>query len=65
MLAPLADVAAGLVPPGWSDTVASLASERSAVEGPGAVRPVATWDPDRSSWRPIEGAAWRQTEGTG
>lgn len=65
VLAPLADVAAGLVPPGWSHTVASLASERSAVEGPGSVRPVATWDPDRSSWRPIEGAAWRQTEGTG
>jgi 2-amino-4-hydroxy-6-hydroxymethyldihydropteridine diphosphokinase len=53
VLAPLADVAAGLVPPGWRETVASAARRRVAIEGPDAVRPIATWDADRESWRSL------------
>ena len=56
VLAPLADVAAGLVPPGWRQTVATAARRRVAIEGPDAVRPIATWDGDRSEWRSLEEA---------
>jgi 2-amino-4-hydroxy-6-hydroxymethyldihydropteridine diphosphokinase len=51
VLAPMADVAAGLVPPGWPETIATASRRRSAIEGPDAVRPIATWDPDRAEWR--------------
>jgi 2-amino-4-hydroxy-6-hydroxymethyldihydropteridine diphosphokinase len=51
VLAPMADVAAGLVPPGWPETIARAAARRATVEGPEAVRPVATWDADRAEWR--------------
>jgi 2-amino-4-hydroxy-6-hydroxymethyldihydropteridine diphosphokinase len=51
VLAPLADLAPGLVPPGWHDTVGSAARRRAAVEGSDAVRPVARWDGD--GWRPL------------
>jgi 2-amino-4-hydroxy-6-hydroxymethyldihydropteridine diphosphokinase len=51
VLAPLADVAAGLVPPGWHETVATAARRRAAVEGPDAVQPIAAWDADRATWR--------------
>ena len=53
VLAPLADVAAGLVPPGWRETVATAAHRRAAIEGPDAVRSIATWDADRETWRPL------------
>jgi 2-amino-4-hydroxy-6-hydroxymethyldihydropteridine diphosphokinase len=53
VLAPLADVAAGLVPPGWPETVATAARRRAAIEGPDAVRPIATWDEDRATWRSL------------
>jgi len=43
VLAPIADLAPGLVPPGWHETVGTAATRRAAVEGPGAVRPVGTW----------------------
>ena len=51
VLAPLADVAAGLVPPGWPETVATATARREVEEGADAVRPVATWDAARSAWR--------------
>jgi len=54
VVAPLADVAAGLVPPGWPETVATMARRRAAIEGPDAVHPVATWDADGETWRSIE-----------
>ena len=57
VLAPLADIAAGLVPPGWGETVASAARRRWATEPPNAVRPIATWDADRSAWRSIDEAS--------
>ena len=52
VLAPLADLAPGLVPPGWDETVAEAAARRRAEEGADAVRPIATWDGE--GWRPIE-----------
>jgi 2-amino-4-hydroxy-6-hydroxymethyldihydropteridine diphosphokinase len=53
VLAPLADVAAGLVPPGWHETVATMARRRASIEGPDAVHPIATWDADGETWRSI------------
>lgn len=52
VLAPLADLAPGLVPPGWGARVATLRDRRRAVEGATAVRPVADWDAMRGGWRP-------------
>lgn len=51
VLAPLADLAPGLVPPGWGETVASAARRQQAVEGADAARAIATWD--GQGWRPI------------
>jgi 2-amino-4-hydroxy-6-hydroxymethyldihydropteridine diphosphokinase len=51
VLAPLADLAPGLVPPGWGRSVATARRHRAALEGPGAVRPVASWDPRTTGWR--------------
>ena len=50
VLAPWSDVAAGLVPPGWSETVGTARKRREAVEGPAAVHPVGRWDPVGESW---------------
>ena len=52
VLAPLADLAPDLVPPGWGETVGEAAARRRAEEGEEAVRPVATWDGE--GWRPLE-----------
>ncbi len=43
VLAPLADLAPGLVPPGWRETVLSARRRREAIEGRDAVRPIALW----------------------
>ena len=43
VLAPLADLAPGLVPPGWSETVATARDRREVVEGPDSVRPISGW----------------------
>ena len=51
VLAPLADVAPGLVPPGWTETVATAAKRRRLEEGPDAARPIATWDAAEAGWR--------------
>jgi 2-amino-4-hydroxy-6-hydroxymethyldihydropteridine diphosphokinase len=50
VLAPLADLAPGLVPPGWRHTVATRRGEVAAVEPGGAVRQVGRWDPERGRW---------------
>jgi 2-amino-4-hydroxy-6-hydroxymethyldihydropteridine diphosphokinase len=47
VLAPLADLAPHLVPPGWHESVATAARRRVAVEGADAVRPAGTWSGDR------------------
>jgi len=51
VLAPLADLAPGLVPPGWHRTVERTRRLRQAVEGPDAVEPVAEWR--AGTWRPL------------
>jgi len=48
-LAPLADLAPGLVPPGWQETIATAARRRAGIEGADAARPAGTWAGDR--WR--------------
>ena len=50
VLAPLSDLAPGLVPPGWHRRVASVDRERAVAEGPDAVRAVGSWAGDR--WLP-------------
>jgi 2-amino-4-hydroxy-6-hydroxymethyldihydropteridine diphosphokinase len=50
VLAPLADLAPRLVPPGWRETVATAADRRRAIEGTDSARPVARWDTERRAW---------------
>jgi 2-amino-4-hydroxy-6-hydroxymethyldihydropteridine diphosphokinase len=51
VLAPLSDLAPGLVPPGWGETVATAAVRQRVLEGAGSARPIATWDGE--GWRPV------------
>ena len=51
VLAPLADLAPRLVPPGWHETVETRRRSVAAVEPAGSIRPVGRWDPDRARWR--------------
>jgi 2-amino-4-hydroxy-6-hydroxymethyldihydropteridine diphosphokinase len=55
VLAPLADLAPGLVPPGWHATVGTMRRRREDAEGPGAVRAVGRWDLRSGSWRELSG----------
>ena len=59
VLAPLADLAAGLVPPGWRETVDTARRRREIAEGPTAARPIAAWDRAAGTWRelPASGSA--------
>ena len=54
VLAPLADLVPGLVPPGWGQSVETSRRRQAAIEGPLAVRPIGEWDPARSRWRPVQ-----------
>jgi 2-amino-4-hydroxy-6-hydroxymethyldihydropteridine diphosphokinase len=54
VLAPLADLAPRLVPPGWGMTVETARRRAAATEPPGAVRPVAAWDEETGDWRPLQ-----------
>ena len=51
VLAPLADLAPALVPPGWSETVETRRRRLAAAELRGRVRVVAEWDAARGAWR--------------
>lgn len=53
VLAPLADLAAGLVPPGWQETVDTARRRREIAEGPASVRPIAAWDRASGTWREL------------
>ncbi|MHB8459421.1 MAG: 2-amino-4-hydroxy-6-hydroxymethyldihydropteridine diphosphokinase [Candidatus Limnocylindrales bacterium] len=53
VLAPLADVAPGLVPPDWSERVATARDRQARLEGPSAVRPIARWDMASGRWHPL------------
>lgn len=50
VLAPLAELAPDLVPPGWSATVATVRDRRARVEGPEAAVPLGAWDPGTGTW---------------
>ena len=50
VLAPLADVAPRLVPPGWARTVTAARAVRETIEGHDAVRLVGTWDGVVGAW---------------
>jgi 2-amino-4-hydroxy-6-hydroxymethyldihydropteridine diphosphokinase len=52
VLAPLADLAPRLVPPGWGETVETARRRQERIEGPDAVRPIGAWDARRRRWRP-------------
>lgn len=51
VLAPLSDLAPGLVPPGWGETVATGTARQREIESPDAARPIATWTGD--GWDPL------------
>ena len=51
VLAPLAELAPALRPPGWGETVESARRRALAREGPEAVERVAEWLPAASRWR--------------
>jgi 2-amino-4-hydroxy-6-hydroxymethyldihydropteridine diphosphokinase len=53
VLAPLADLAPDLEPPGWGLSVAAARDQALEAEGPDAVHPVAEWDPGASRWRDL------------
>lgn len=50
VLAPLADVAPELVPPGWDESVTQARARALAAEGPDAVTLVGSWDATRGTW---------------
>ena len=50
VLAPLAELAPALRPPGWGLSVAEARDRAASVEGEGAVRAVATWDTEVGGW---------------
>jgi 2-amino-4-hydroxy-6-hydroxymethyldihydropteridine diphosphokinase len=51
VLAPLAELAPELVPPGWESTVGAARARALAAEGADAVRVVGEWDHRRGRWR--------------
>jgi 2-amino-4-hydroxy-6-hydroxymethyldihydropteridine diphosphokinase len=51
VLAPLADLAPGLVPPGWGETVETARRRQIDLEGPDAVQAVGRWDAMAGRWR--------------
>jgi 2-amino-4-hydroxy-6-hydroxymethyldihydropteridine diphosphokinase len=50
VLAPLADLAPQLTPPGWRSTVQEAGTRALKAEGPDAVTPIARWDRDAAAW---------------
>lgn len=70
VLAPLADLAPDLEPPGWGLTVAAARDRARASEGPDAVSAIGVWHADRKDWLPVDEApgslgAWRQVPSDG
>jgi len=57
VLAPLADLAPRLVPPGWTETVETARRRQEAIEGARAVRPMARWTD--GGWTPDPSGAER------
>jgi 2-amino-4-hydroxy-6-hydroxymethyldihydropteridine diphosphokinase len=58
VLAPLADLAPDLVPPGWDETVEDARVRQESIDDAPAVRPIAVWDGASGSWTgPAEASA--------
>ncbi len=57
VLAPLADLAPDLVPPGWRESVEQARARRESLDGASAVRAVAAWDGELGAWIAERGAA--------
>jgi 2-amino-4-hydroxy-6-hydroxymethyldihydropteridine diphosphokinase len=51
VLAPLADLSPGLVPPGWGETVGSALRRQAALDAPDAIRVVGRWDRALGRWQ--------------
>jgi 2-amino-4-hydroxy-6-hydroxymethyldihydropteridine diphosphokinase len=51
VLAPLADLAPGLRPPGWGETVETARRRQTVIEGADAARPIGVWDASLGRWR--------------
>lgn len=56
VLAPLADLAPGLEPPGWGMSVAEAHSRALEAEGPDAVRAIGAWDSSAAAWSEPSGS---------
>jgi len=54
VLAPLADLAPDLVPPGWTESVEQARARRGSIEGASAVRPIGRWDADSAAWAELD-----------
>lgn len=54
VLAPLADLAPGLVPPGWGCTIETARLRQAGIEAADAVRVIGSWDPVVGGWRPSQ-----------
>jgi 2-amino-4-hydroxy-6-hydroxymethyldihydropteridine diphosphokinase len=50
VLEPISDLAAGLVPPGWDETIETTRDRQMLREGPDAVIPIGAWQD--AGWRP-------------
>ncbi len=50
VLAPFADLAAGLVPPGWGETIETARRRQEHAEGSESVRAIGTWQPAFRAW---------------
>jgi 2-amino-4-hydroxy-6-hydroxymethyldihydropteridine diphosphokinase len=51
VLAPLAQLAPRLVPPGWRESVRSASRRRAAIEGVAAARAIGPWDSRAGRWQ--------------
>ena len=56
VLEPLADLAPGLVPPGWDETVRTARDRRRSIDGPDAARPIGVWSSEHGAWERSPGS---------
>ena len=53
VLAPLADLAPEMVPPGWGESVAQARMRQESIEGASAVRVIGEWDAGLGAWSSV------------
>jgi len=54
VLAPLADLAPDLIPPGWTESVGQARARQESIEAASAVRPSGRWDSDAGTWAELD-----------